>query len=467
MKDYIDTSVKRNSNILRVNFERDDIFVSPDYQRNGDIWTLEKRQLLIDSIMNDFDIPKIYFHELNENQKKGDKKYAIIDGRQRLETIWRFIDNDFPLSGDFIYFKDRSINANGMTYGDLAIRYPSLKMFFDSYELPIILVNTDDIDLIDDMFLRLNEAVPLNAAEKRNAIGGSMSSAINQLSNHKFFKKCVRFGNKRYQHKEVSARLLFLIHSLKYQKRILDTKKVYLDSFVKLYKENKKLNFKIIYSSASSILDAMFVVFTEKDILLTSQSSIPIYFLIFDKANKTNSTITRDSLVKFKEDIQTNKILAETDITKVKFTLLEYDRLSQQGTNDASSIKERFGILINYLRIGNYVDLLAALSESKQKEKLTDLLANEMLQIDGTDEVSGAIAMTNATGFYVDDINIDDIEFCEEEILINFTFQMSGDQIEDKPFCGNQIIGKARATVDGEKHVQIEIDGAGVNRGDE
>ena len=37
--------------------------------------------------------------------------------------------------------------------------------------------------------------------------------------------------------------------------------------------------------------------------------------------------------------------MAESSILDVDFDLLEYDRLSQQGTNDASSIRERWRIL--------------------------------------------------------------------------------------------------------------------------
>jgi hypothetical protein len=36
---------------------------------------------------------------------------------------------------------------------------------------------------------------------------------------------------------------------------------------------------------------------------------------------------------------------------KAQFEMLEYDRLSQQGTNDASSIKERLNIIRKYCKI--------------------------------------------------------------------------------------------------------------------
>jgi len=37
--------------------------------------------------------------------------YAIIDGRQRLQTIWSFIDDEFPLAEEFVYLADETVSA--------------------------------------------------------------------------------------------------------------------------------------------------------------------------------------------------------------------------------------------------------------------------------------------------------------------------------------------------------------------
>lgn len=346
-----------NSAILRINAERDSIKIDPEYQRHGDIWTLEKKQLLIDSILNDYDIPKLYFHLLPKpHRAKSGKEYiySIIDGRQRLETIWTFIDGKFALADDFKFFKDHSVKACNLTYGDLAKKYPKLKINLDSYNLPVILVDTDDIELIEDMFSRLNEAVPLNAAEKRNAIGGLMAILIKNLSMHDFFKTNVRFLNRRYQHREISARLLFLEFSLEEGgKRIIDTKKVYLDDFVRKFKNNKQWNSQKIANRVRSFLNEMHRIFISKDSLLRAQSIVPIIYLLFREAIKQSKLeiISRKKLIDFKRDIDKNHTIAEQDITKANFEYLEFDRMSQQGTNDAASIKERVRIICEYFGI--------------------------------------------------------------------------------------------------------------------
>ncbi|MCE9641039.1 MAG: DUF262 domain-containing protein [Betaproteobacteria bacterium] len=349
----INTFALQHESVLTIYADRDRIDLKPVYQRQGEIWSLEKRQLLIDSLINRYDIPKLYFHKLDrEVAKKSKKDYAVIDGRQRLEAIFSFIDGDFPLSKDFEFLEDATIKATELTYSDLARKYPRLKQRFDAFSLPIVCVETDDLELIEDMFSRLNEAVPLNAAEKRNAIGGDMATAITEISNHQFFKKKVRFSNGRYQHREVAARLLFL-ESWQRKNMFVDTKKPFLDQFTKDFKAKKKPSVDSIRLAVEQVLKDLLPFFAGKDVLLAAQAAIPIYFLLVRDATATGDLgkISRQKLVNFHSARQANREIAAKDITRAKFDLLEYDRLSQQGTNDASSIRERLRILKEYLGI--------------------------------------------------------------------------------------------------------------------
>jgi hypothetical protein len=352
---FLRTYPLSNSAILRLNAEKDHIQIDPWYQRNGDVWTIEKRQLLIDSILNDYDVPKFYFHVLKASDKEEQNiyDYAIIDGRQRLGAIWSFADNGFQLSEDFVCLIDPKIKAAGMNYSELSIAYPKLKVRFDSFTLPIICVETDDIELIEDMFSRLNEAVPLNAAEKRNAIGGEMADCIRTISSHNFFEKKVRFSNNRYQYREVSARLLFIEYSIIINKKIIDTKKPYLDDMVKKCKKDKTLEVDNIKNITKSVLDDLDTVFCDEDNLLSAQAVIPIFYLVMRYAKVTNkkTLLTRTRIGEFQALLKDNKQKASTDIASANFDLLEYDRMTQQGTNDAASIKERVKILCEYLGI--------------------------------------------------------------------------------------------------------------------
>jgi hypothetical protein len=348
---YIETNPVQHSTILRIYSEKDIIVNNPEYQRNGGVWTTEKKQLLIDSILNNYDVPKIYFHQYDrkERQTTG-KSYAIIDGKQRIETIWAFIEGRFCLSDDFEYQDDTNIRLAGLSYDDISKEFPKIKIKFDSFVLPIVGVQTDDLDLIEDMFSRLNEAVPLNSAEKRNAFGGDMVNEIRKISKHPFFASKVKFGNNRYQHYEAAARLLLIEVSTEEGGKIYDTKKVYLDSMVKNYRSGQMNFISRVSNTVTKYLDIMDACFSLVDNLLRAQGNITVYYLLFKWAEEVKFTITRSQLLTFTELVKSNREVAEINYEIANFDLLEYDRLTQQGTNDASNIKERLRIIIENIQ---------------------------------------------------------------------------------------------------------------------
>ncbi len=351
---YIEANSIQHSTILRLYSEMDDIQLDPDYQRMGGVWTKEKKQLLIDSILNLYDIPKLYFHiHSREERKKTGFLYSIIDGRQRLEAIWQFIKGKFTLAEDFNYLDNPSINLSGLSYEDIGKEYPKLKIKFDSFVLPVIGVITDDLELIEDMFSRLNEAVPLNAAEKRNAIGGDMVDCIREIGKHAFFTKKVSFKNKRYQHREVAARFLLLESSLKKSGKLIDTKKVYLDAMARNYKDLRTEEVQALRLEVTSVLDVLSTIFMEKDTLLRAQGSMVIFYLVVKAAiwGDEVKLIGRKRIHDLNDQVKNNRKRAEENYEGADYTLLEYDRLNQQGTNDASNIKERANILCHFIGI--------------------------------------------------------------------------------------------------------------------
>jgi hypothetical protein len=351
------------SSVLLVYSERDEVELNPEYQRISGIWTREKRQLLIDTIINGFDIPKLYFHEFYPAVVKGGKKYryAIIDGKQRLQTIWDFINDDLPLSEEFKYLRDPSIEAGGLLYSQLGTKYPQIKTRFDGTLLHIVTIRTNEIELIEEMFSRLNEAVPLNAPEKRNAFGGPLPKVIRDISEHTFFKKHIPFTDKRYRHRELAAKFLYL----EFMDRIANTKKGDLDDFVKEYKARAETHdFKdapavaVLRSRTERVLDAMSGIFKGKDELLRQVGMITLHYHLFRLVGqkkvgggKTN-VIKRDMLKTFDLARDANRMQAEktseTD-AKVDTKLLEFDKHSQTP-NDAYAIRIRLGILLQYLK---------------------------------------------------------------------------------------------------------------------
>lgn len=347
MNDF-NISMLMPSTVLYLHSDRESFQLNPEYQRDSDIWPLEKRQLLIDSIINGYDIPKIYFHKFPKPRTINRKMYthAIIDGKQRLSSIWSFIDGEISLSENIEYLPDRKIDLSGLTYNELGKEFPKLKTRFDSFPLAVVSIETDNIDLIEDMFSRLNEAVPLSAAEKRNALGGPMPPVIRKLSKEPFFANTLPFGNKRYRHFDLTAKFLLIED----RNKIVDTKKVYLDEFVKSWKGSSTGKANELGQSVMETTTTMAKTFTKSDSLLRSVGMVVLYYHLFRiaRANKWLAKITRNKLLAFEKARLENRAIAEGEISKAKYDLLEFDRYTQTP-NDAYAMSLRLKILLHHV----------------------------------------------------------------------------------------------------------------------
>lgn len=72
------------------------LILNPEYQRNV-IWDSEKKTAFIESLYMGIIIPPVYVVEIpSENILEGNK-YEVVDGKQRLSTIYSFINNEFKL----------------------------------------------------------------------------------------------------------------------------------------------------------------------------------------------------------------------------------------------------------------------------------------------------------------------------------------------------------------------------------
>ena len=177
--------------------KRKKIDTNPDYQRPA-VWTRAQKQLLIDSILRDYDVPKIYLHE------KGNDNYDVIDGQQRIRTIWSFYDDEFALAKDAEPVK--GIEVANKKYSELDM---DISTIIDSYSLDFVILDTQNEDEIREMFLRLQNGTTLKAQEKRNAMPGRMRDFIKGLTNHELFTK-VHFSNTRFTHDLIAAQMTLL-----------------------------------------------------------------------------------------------------------------------------------------------------------------------------------------------------------------------------------------------------------------
>jgi len=307
---------------------------NPPYQRRGGLWNDYDKGYLIDSIINGFDIPKIYLADFTWNDSpklnKDKKMYAIIDGKQRLETIFDFFENNIALNDDFSFITDTNIKAAGMKYRDLENQYPDIAEIFREFNLAVVTVVTEDEEIINELFIRLNRNKTLTGAEIRNAMKGDIPRIIREISQHEFFQNYAAFDVQRGQDQNAAAKLLLF----EYYEKVSDTKKKELDEFAAIQKYEKK-KMELAVRNVIDNLKIMCNVFLPKDKLLKLPGLLPVYYWFLRNMEEKMLFDARAFLVWFDNKRRENTM--EEDY-------VEFARYNR-STNDEVSFSKRCEIL--------------------------------------------------------------------------------------------------------------------------
>lgn len=320
--------------------QRTKIDMNPLYQRHGRLWSQADKAFLIDSILNEYDIPKIYMVDFEFGNVSLNKKglpYAIIDGKQRLEAIFDFYSGALRLDDEFVYEKNPKLKLGGLGYSDLTKLYPEIVSIFNNHPLSVVHVITDEKEKINELFVRLNRSKPLTGAEIRNAMAGPVSDIIRLLAAHELFKSCVKFTITRAQDKNASTKLLLF----EYSGKLVETKRKNLDKFAKQAKKEAKAKIELASRRVIDTLDRMSEIFLPRDPLLRSAGVFPVYYWLIRQLDSSHDQRVREFLNMFEKIRKENRDKASD---KADGELMTFDRLNR-STDDERSHVERHRIL--------------------------------------------------------------------------------------------------------------------------
>lgn len=152
------------------NYSEGKFLVNRKYQRKL-VWTVDEKEFLIDSIINDLPIPLILLAQTEEG------KLEIIDGLQRLNAIISFIENRFSVKKKYFDVKQSSRAKQSAEEGlftpitnEENLLDPKTCANFLDYQLAITIYPTDNEAEITDIFGRINSGgKQLSPQEKRQA----------------------------------------------------------------------------------------------------------------------------------------------------------------------------------------------------------------------------------------------------------------------------------------------------------
>lgn len=133
------------------------LLLQPDYQRR-EVWGDAARVMLIDSILNDIPMPKIFVSKTIKDMRTY---RSVIDGQQRISTILSFLEDGFKLEDPYKGPYD------GMTFSQLP---PDIRDDVLLYSIDFNEASGLPQEELREVYSRVNKyLVPLNRQELRKA----------------------------------------------------------------------------------------------------------------------------------------------------------------------------------------------------------------------------------------------------------------------------------------------------------
>jgi Protein of unknown function DUF262 len=155
---------------LEDRLDNDELDLTPDFQRQANVWDIKRKARLIESILLKIPLPSFYF---SENISGG---YAVVDGLQRLCAVFHFKNVTLLNSAtgaELAPLRLRGLQylkeLEGKSYQELDRKF---QRRISELEITANIIRANTPSAVKfNVFARLNQGgMPLNAQEIRNAI---------------------------------------------------------------------------------------------------------------------------------------------------------------------------------------------------------------------------------------------------------------------------------------------------------
>ena len=322
---------------------REEIQLNPAWQR-GPVWSISKQALLIDSILRAYDIPMIYLRECITNTPF---KYEVIDGQQRLRSLWNFFDGVYALPKDFE--KIRKVDIGGKKFYDLP---KALRDQITGFGVVVALVKSAREPEISRLFSRMQMGIRLNPAELRNAEQTGLRHAIDTIARvHHFFPNS-RIKEARFKHQDYFAHAFSIcLHGAKRDlkaKQLMDDYKHVTDSSV----------YGPIIAEADKILTFLYKVNERTSKRITQKwIFVDLFYLLYQHKHKLSKLNVKDfanTYVAFDQwrlenNAEPDKLLAGKP-TRAQQDLYDYILAFQISGGEQKNLELRNQVLKRYFK---------------------------------------------------------------------------------------------------------------------
>jgi hypothetical protein len=309
---------------------RNGFIFNKEYQR-GSVWKPKRQQRLIESIIKELSIGMFIV-------KKNGEKWEVLDGQQRLEAIFSFIEGEVRTPDNFEDFPEKK-------YDDLmqsSIYRPIFEGFEVYYEE---VVDGRDAEMAD-IFLRLQEGVALNSAEKLNATIGKMRDFVYELSKHPFLKRGISTNEARFARRYLAAQMvLFELSSNFNHAPFPEFGNPRYGKLKEMYDTHKKSVPRWLRRQVSGVINSLHQTLGADAHVLCEGSDVPMVFLLASYLGKKyalQQAVLKEFIIDFFTRIAQVKL---KEGRKPKGPYQEYYSLRAKGLTP-DTINGRFRILV-------------------------------------------------------------------------------------------------------------------------
>lgn len=162
--------------------KRANILFTHKLQRPEGVWNNSQKSLLIDSLLRGYLINPTY-------TVIEDGKQYVIDGVQRLYSVYTYITDGYRLSKNLepIIIDDEEYEIAGKKFSKLDEKVQDELM---SAQLQVCEISDYTDKDVREMFRRLNSGKPLNTAQKMTPnMSDELSDVVSEIVSHPFFGK--------------------------------------------------------------------------------------------------------------------------------------------------------------------------------------------------------------------------------------------------------------------------------------
>ena len=148
--------------------------LDPPYQRRS-VWSPRYRETFIDTLLLDYPAPAIFLFPAID-ATTGESTYELVDGKQRLTSIFDFLEDKFVVAE-----QSPSTSLRGLYFSQLPT---ARRVAFYEYDFSVEYLPTNNEDEINNIFDRLNRNVSkLTPQELRHAkFDGQFISTAERLA---------------------------------------------------------------------------------------------------------------------------------------------------------------------------------------------------------------------------------------------------------------------------------------------